>query len=439
VACSSNESGYVAKRASSGTGGITDADGMTGISGATGCTRDVDCRAPRVCEMGVCVSPASSGGASGASAAGGRTTDASAGGASGTGTGAAPAAAGSSGRSGDASSGSDGASSDGSAGDASNYCSLAMFIMQDRSGSMVTGQPNASPESWNNSTQAITAFVQDPSTTGIDIGLGTFPVGPNNTASCADGSDCGTPVVPIASLPGNGQAMIQAMQQQTPTPTALTPTECGLRGMINQCLKFMAASLSGEKCVAVLVTDGSPTQCDQNLTNLAQIVTDGQANGVSTFTLGLPGADLNFLNALAAAGGTDRAIDVSAGAQAFIGALNDVRTRGASQCSSNCDKKCNGACVMNGPANGCSSTACGPCPSTANGVAICSAGQCDVACLAGFEKSGTACVSIPPILPDGGVGSCNGRTCTNSCPLNPRCCTAGGACGCQLGLGLGCQ
>lgn len=203
---------------------------------------------------------------------------------------------------------------------------VALFIMQDRSGSMVTGfPPPADPNSWNNSTAAITAFVNDPRTVGVDIGLGTFPYGPNNTADCA-GSDCGTPVVPIAPLPGNAQPMINAMNAQTPSsPIALTPTECGLRGMINECLTFMAQANPPEQCVAILVTDGTPTQCDTTQANLQTIVADGHTKGVTTFTLGLPGADLNALNALAQAGGTNAAIDVSGGASQFIDALNNIR------------------------------------------------------------------------------------------------------------------
>jgi hypothetical protein len=206
---------------------------------------------------------------------------------------------------------------------------VALFIMQDRSSSMVTGMPApASAQSWDNSTNAITAFVNDPQTQGIDVGLGTFPSGPNNTYDCNTGSDCGTPVVPIAPLPGNGAAMIQAMQAQKPTngfPPAFTPTECALRGMINTCLQYMAQSPIGEQCVAILVTDGTPTQCNQDQAALQQIVADGHAKGVTTFTLGLPGADLNALNALANAGGTNAAIDVSGGSQAFINGLNNIR------------------------------------------------------------------------------------------------------------------
>jgi len=202
---------------------------------------------------------------------------------------------------------------------------VAVFIMQDRSGSMITGfPPPASAMSWDNSTAAITAFVNDPASAGIDIGLGTFPAGAANTADCSAGSDCGNPVVPIAPLPGNASAMIQAMQKQRPTSGfALTPTECGLRGMVNECLTYQATH--GETCVGILVTDGTPTQCDTNENDLVRVIADGKAKGVATYTLGLPGADLSVLNQYAVAGGTTAAIDVSAGADAFINALQSIR------------------------------------------------------------------------------------------------------------------
>jgi hypothetical protein len=204
---------------------------------------------------------------------------------------------------------------------------VAIFIMQDRSSSTVTGNPApASPQSWQNSTDAVTAFAKDPMSTGLDIGIGVFPP-MNGQGDCMTGADCGMPLVPIASLPGNYMNVVNAYQTATPTqfPPLFTPTECALRGMINTCLQFMAASPSGEKCVAVLVTDGTPTQCDTNETNLEAIIADGKTKGVSTYTLGLPGADSATLDAYAKAGGTDKSIDVTGGAQAFVQALNGIR------------------------------------------------------------------------------------------------------------------
>jgi hypothetical protein len=114
------------------------------------------------------------------------------------------------------------------------------------------------------------------------------------------------------------------MQTATPSnPIALTPTECGLRGMINTCVSYKASA--SMQCVAVLVTDGTPTQCDGTAANLEKLVSDGLAAGVTTFVIGLPGSNITALDGLARAGGTNAAIDVSGGSAAFIAALNKIR------------------------------------------------------------------------------------------------------------------
>jgi hypothetical protein len=204
------------------------------------------------------------------------------------------------------------------------YKPVALFIMQDRSGSMVTGfPPPASADGWKNSSAAIDAFVHDPSSTGIHVGLGSFPPMTGST-DCSGGTDCGTPIVPIGPLPQNAAAMVSGMQTATPNnPIALTPTECGLRGMVNQCTAYKASAMM--QCVAVLITDGTPTQCDGTAANLEKIVSDGLATGVTTFVIGLPGSNISALDGLAKAGGTNAAIDVSAGSAAFIAALNKIR------------------------------------------------------------------------------------------------------------------
>jgi hypothetical protein len=306
-----------------------------------GCRSDVECKGSRICENGQCVDPLGTGGYGGSGGfplfggAGGVPIGAGGfvfGGAGGFGPdasiGAQPGTGGSSCAAVRQQPESVVVYRDAAVTDTIyTYKPVALFLMIDRSGSMVTGSPPpADPNNWSNSAAAVTAFVNDSRSAGIDIGLGTFPYGSNNTADCASGSDCGNPVVPIAPLPGNAQAMTQAMNAQTPSsPTALTPTECGLRGLMNHCLQFMATSPTAEQCVAVLITDGAPTQCDTNQAYLANIVADGHSKGVTTFVLGLPGSIMSGLNALAKAGGTNAAMDVSGGAPAFIQALNDIR------------------------------------------------------------------------------------------------------------------
>jgi hypothetical protein len=202
------------------------------------------------------------------------------------------------------------------------YSPVALYLMQDISSSMVgtLGDPN----SWPNSMTSVTSFVQDPSSAGLDVGLAVF--GDLATSAMCDGSDCGKPVVEIGPLPANAQAIVSGMQSKTPPACCnFTPTECALRGMINHCLEWKQKT--NEQCAAILVTDGAPSTCELNADNLAKIVADGKAQGVSTFTLGLPGSNIAFLDQLAQAGGSGKAVDVSGGSAAFIAALNAIRNK----------------------------------------------------------------------------------------------------------------
>jgi hypothetical protein len=205
------------------------------------------------------------------------------------------------------------------------YKPVALFIMQDRTGSMVSGFPSGCACSWGNSTAALTAFVNDPDSAGLDVGLSFF--GGTDKTVC-DGSDCGMAVVPIEPIAMAGPPITSAMNSNAPNPANITPLECGLRGMIDACLVYSSQSPIGERCVAVLVTDGNttdPTPCDANVADLVQIVADGQSKGVNTYTLGLQGSDPNFLDQIAQAGGTMAHIDASGGVQAFVSALNSIR------------------------------------------------------------------------------------------------------------------
>jgi hypothetical protein len=204
------------------------------------------------------------------------------------------------------------------------YAPVALYIMQDRSGSMVTGFPSGSAQSWGNSTNALGAFVSDPQSNGLDVGLAFFPPTSNNTSPACTGAECGVPAVEIGPIAQTGPKIGAAMNSSQPQPLNFTPTECGLNGMIQHCLQHKQAT--GEQCVGILITDGDPTTCDTNIGNLSKIVAAGLQQGVKTFVIRLPGvSNPAGLDQVAAAGGTQAAIDVSAGAGAFIGALNAIR------------------------------------------------------------------------------------------------------------------
>jgi hypothetical protein len=211
------------------------------------------------------------------------------------------------------------------------YEPIALFIMQDRSSSMVGVVGD--PARWPQASAAIDAFANDPASAGLHVGLGFFP--PMSGVSACDGSTCGVPAVPIAPLPDNASALTSAMQAATPPANwlnpNLTPTECALRGMITTCAAHMAQT--GMTCVGILITDGDPTQCNLDFGALVQIAADGYNNqGVRTFVLGMDGANFSLLDPLAQAGGTDcipngpgYACNITGGGSAFIDALNAIR------------------------------------------------------------------------------------------------------------------
>lgn len=206
--------------------------------------------------------------------------------------------------------------------------SIALLVMQDRSGSMVSGSPTGSPNSWPDSVAGLNAFVIDPASQGLDIGLGFFPQIGGTAGNCLGCNQLAVPIGPIAQT---GPLINSVMSASTTTPTnEFTPLQCGLQGMIDACLAYIQQHTEG--CVAVFVTDGNtsdPTPqgatCDTNLADLLKIVSDGYAKGVKTFALGLVTGALSFVNQVAQAGGTNSAFDTQGSTQGFVAALDAIR------------------------------------------------------------------------------------------------------------------
>lgn len=281
---------------------------------------------------------------------------------------------------------------------------LDMYIMLDRSGSMLekTGVGQGKPTKWSAVTAALDAFFTDPGSDGIGVGLQFFPVVAQNVpASCTDsqqcgdagpcllktcdnigyvvpcnvdaecgggghcvdlghctsnpgalclpvGSDCnpgpmvdscvkmtesicaqqdscmaadyGNPAVEIAALGGAAAALGAAISATQPAGS--TPTAPALQGAIDHASAWAAANPT-HKVVAVLATDGLPTECNpQNINQIAQLAAAGQLAGISTFVIGVfaddDGVAQMNLDAIAAAGGTGNAF--------FITGADDVTT-----------------------------------------------------------------------------------------------------------------
>jgi hypothetical protein len=152
-----------------------------------------------------------------------------------------------------------------------------------------------------------------------------------------NGVECQTapyadPAVAIATLPGAADALVASIDAQV--PNGQTPTGPALSGAIEQASAWARAN-PDHKVVAVLATDGLPTQCTPlEIPQIRAIAAAGSSAtpSISTFVIGVFGpedvdAPAN-LNSIAAGGGTERAfiVDTSQNvSEQFLLALNQIR------------------------------------------------------------------------------------------------------------------
>ena len=233
---------------------------------------------------------------------------------------------------------------------------LDMYIMLDQSGSM-TEPVSGGGDRWGAVTSAFKAFVNQPGTAGIGIGIQYFPLdamGNICPPSCTSDADCGAfgpcffgicfacaaggsdscnaadyakPDMEIAPLPGSAAAFTASINKHKPTNG--TPTTPALQGAIDHAKEWAVANPS-HVVIAVLATDGEPSGCTNNEQSDVDAVAAAGLNGtpkILTFVIGV-GTSLTGLNGTAQAGGTGQAFIVDTNQnvnQQFLDALNAIR------------------------------------------------------------------------------------------------------------------
>jgi hypothetical protein len=241
---------------------------------------------------------------------------------------------------------------------------LDIYIMLDQSSSMGDSTSGGATK-WQAVTDAISSFVNQPGLDGISVGLQYFALPPSHGITCpsscdtpehaaacetgfgicANGnsgtcyycdpsfaedscysSDYATPEIEIAPLPGVATDVNTSLGQHQ--PVSGTPTSAALLGALGHASSWASAH-AGEAVITVLATDGEPSECDTNQSDINAIAASGYASNPSirTFVIGV-GSSLSALNGVAAAGGTGAAfiVDTSRNVnQQFLDALNTIR------------------------------------------------------------------------------------------------------------------
>ena len=131
-------------------------------------------------------------------------------------------------------------------------------------------------------------------------------------ADDCDPTPYATPLVDLTPLPVPSDGpIVQAISAERFDGGYGTRMEAALLGIT----QFTADNVTpGREMIGVLMTDGEPNGCDENVDNLAGIVADHLADtGIRTFIIGMEGADNQSLETMGAAGGAEAHDDYCAG------------------------------------------------------------------------------------------------------------------------------
>lgn len=225
-----------------------------------------------------------------------------------------------------------------------------MFIQFDRSGSM------RNDDKWTQAVNALTGFFEDPQTAGLRVALRFFPhntpatgcMGGNDcdgpSAECCNVDACAEPLVPLGELLAanapadtHERALIQALEMSAPAEggrrggrqSGGTPLWAALGGAVQWGVAHKNAT-PDEATVVVFVTDGEPNGCEEDISEIAKLASEGRAQGVPTYVIGIAGVSEESVDEIALAGGTEKAFfaggdDPAQTQQELIAALNAIR------------------------------------------------------------------------------------------------------------------
>jgi hypothetical protein len=207
------------------------------------------------------------------------------------------------------SSGTSGGRDGGGADSASCFAPVDMYIVFDKSGSM--GEPvqngpggdcnigDTKNSKWCKAINALSGYLKSPSAKDQGAALQFFSGA--DQANCNTGAPYDKPATPatgFTTLPSNS---FDAVLNST-VPNGATPIEAALRGLTT----FTAANRRpGHVTIGILVTDGDPVGCTNNLTTLSGIIDDHfKATKIRTYVIGMEGATFANLEKIAAGGNT---------------------------------------------------------------------------------------------------------------------------------------
>lgn len=205
-----------------------------------------------------------------------------------------------------------------------------LFLMVDRSGSMSQRQK------WRQAVGALRSFLTDPDTAGLRVALRFFsddePMAGCTMQGCSIDA-CAEPLVQAGTLSkevGVSDAqetqLVDALNRTFPRSGLGTPIYPALGGAL-QWASTYRSDHPDERAVVVLVTDGEPNGCDQDIGDISALAASAVANfDIPTYAIGLEGSNEAQLDQIARAGQTQQGIFIGANHNAEAALLDALTT-----------------------------------------------------------------------------------------------------------------
>jgi hypothetical protein len=202
-----------------------------------------------------------------------------------------------------------------------------MFIMFDRSGSMgkdcAIGDTTNSK--WCKSINALSGYFNGAGSKDQAAAIQFFPLDTQKDALCTTGNEYNVAARPAADFTTLPSATFDSLLNSTSPDKGFggTPTEAAIRGLT----RFTAANRRpGRVTIGILITDGDPNGCDQNLGHLSDLLAAHYtATTIRTYVIGMQGATFKNLEAIAVGGSSPTHPDA-------VGTITDACGDGAGPC-----------------------------------------------------------------------------------------------------------
>ena len=185
---------------------------------------------------------------------------------------------------------------------------LDIYMIFDHTASMgddcpldLSSPPPEDSGKWCYATHALAQYFTSDISAGHRIALQFMSV---EDFVCTGGPDNGEAyaVVDLTSMPvAPDHELVVALDEDDPLGGIGTRIEAALHGIATY---TEAHRTPGRNMIGILITDGDPNGCSEDVDQLAQIAADHlEATGIRTFFIGMTGATLSNLETMAVAGG----------------------------------------------------------------------------------------------------------------------------------------